>query len=300
MKKLIRYIKKPSNIIIYLSNKSFFKWISDKVYLKIKFKLIMGKSLNFEKVQTFNEKLQWLKLNDRKEIYTTMVDKYETKKYVSDIIGEKYIVPLLEVYDKFEEIDFEKLPNKFVLKPTHTSGNVFICKDKSKVDYKKLKKQVNKWLKRKYYYCHREWPYKNVKPRIIAEKYIEDAGGQDLMDYKLFCFNGNAKIILVCSNRKGSFKNTNFYDTNWNLLPFTRANHENNFMGIKRPEQLEEMLEIAEKLSKEIPFVRVDLYETNGNVYFGEMTFFPSAGFEGFKPKEYDKILGDMLQLSKE
>ena len=297
MNKIIKYIKKPSNVLLYLMNKNFFKWIPDEKYIKIKYKLEMNQKFNLKEPRTFNEKLQWLKLYDRKPEYTKMVDKYEAKKYVANIIGKKYIIPTLGLWDKFEDIEFDKLPKQFVLKPTHTSGNVFICKDKEKINYKQLRKMINKWLKRDYYLVHREWPYKNIKPKIIAEQYMVDDSGMKLKDYKFFCFNGIAQTILVCSNRNGSFKNTNFYDINWNLQPFTREKHKNSNEQIKKPKNLDEMITVAEKLSKDIPFVRVDLYEINGKVYFGELTFYPSSGFEGFEPEEWDKKLGDMLEL---
>ena len=297
MNKIIKYIKKPSNVLLYLMNKNFFKWIPDEKYITIKYKLEMNQKLNLKEPKTFNEKLQWLKLYDRNPEYTKMVDKYEAKKYVADIIGQEYIISTLGVWDKFEDIEFDKLPKQFVLKPTHTSGNVFICKDKEKINYKQLKRMVNKWLKRNYYLIHREWPYKNIKPKIIAEQYMVDDSGMKLKDYKFFCFNGIAQTILVCSNRNGSFKNTNFYDINWNLQPFTREKHKNSNEQIKKPKNLDEMITVAEKLSKDIPFVRVDLYEINGKVYFGELTFYPSSGFEGFEPEEWDKKLGDMLEL---
>ena len=200
MNKIVKYIKRPSNILLYLMNKNFFKWIPDEKYITIKYKLEMNQKLNLKEPKTFNEKLQWLKLYDRKPEYTKMVDKYEAKKYVADIIGEEYIIPTLGVWDKFEDIDFTKLPNQFVLKPTHASGNVFICKNKDEIDYKKLKKTVQKWLKRNYYLVHREWPYKNVKPRIIAEEYMEDQIGE-LIDYKVYAFNGQCDYVMVCFDR---------------------------------------------------------------------------------------------------
>ena len=297
--KIKTYVKHPSSILVNISNIIPIKFIGDRTYLKIKYRLIFGKKLNLQKPDTFNEKIQWLKLNDRKDIYTKMVDKFEAKKIVANIIGDEYIIPTLGVWNTFEQIDFNKLPNQFVLKPTHTSGNVFICKDKSTIEFNTLKKMVKKWMKRQYYYYQREWPYKNIKPRIIAEQFMEADDKKELNDYKIFCFNGVAKIILVCSNRKGLFKNTDFFDTEWNLLPFTRERHTNNINGIDRPMNLNKMVDIANKLSKNIPFVRVDLYEINRKVYFGELTFYPSTGFEGFEPEEWDKNLGEMLELPK-
>ncbi len=281
-----------NSIFLKLIKKSCMK-ISDKAYIEILYYCYFKSKLNLDNPQTFNEKLQWLKLNDRKDFYTTMVDKYEAKKYVANIIGEEYIISTIGIYNSFDEIDFNKLPNQFVMKCTHDSGGLVICKDKNKLDINEERKKVNKSLKNNYYYSGREWPYKNVKPRIIIEKYM----GSNLNDYKIFCFNGVPKYILVCSNRNGNFKNTDFYDVNWNLMPFTREKHQNNPIGISKPENLNEMLLIAEKLSKDIPFVRVDLYDIKNKIYFGEMTFYPSAGFEGFSPVEWDKKLGDMIKL---
>ena len=202
MNKIISYIVEPKKIILYLMNKNYLSFIPDKTFLKMKYKLMMGTKLDLENPKTFNEKLQWLKLHDRNPEYTKMVDKYEAKEYVANIIGKEYIIPTLGVWDKFDDIDFDALPNEFVLKPTHTSGNVFICKDKSKIDYKKLKKQVNKWLKRDYYRIHREWPYKNVKPRIIAEEYMENKDHTSIKDYKFYCFNGQADYVMICTGRE--------------------------------------------------------------------------------------------------
>lgn len=295
MKKIIRYLKHPSNIILYLMNKNFFSWIPDEKYIKIKYRLEMNKRLNLENPKTFNEKLQWLKLNDRKQEYTKMVDKYEAKKYVANIIGKEYIIPTLGIWDKFEDIDFEKLPNQFVLKPTHTSGDVFICRDKEKIDYKTLEKKVHRWLKRKYYYVHREWPYKNIKPRIIAEKYMVDESGTELKDYKFFCFNGKPKLLFVAVDRPQDTK-FNFYDLNFNKLPFMQ--HYKNFnKNVLKPKGFEYMVDFAKKLSKGIAHVRVDFYDINGKVYFGELTFYHFSGFEKFEPEEWDKKLGDMLKL---
>lgn len=292
MKKLVEFLKSPLKIFVYFNNRNI-KILSDINYLKLRYKITFHKKLNLDNPQTFNEKLQWLKLNDRKEIYTTMVDKYEAKKYVANIIGNEYIIPTIGIYNSFDEIDFSELPNQFVMKCTHDSGGLVICKDKNNLDINKARKKINKSLKNNYYYGGREWPYKKVKPRIIIEKYM----GDNLNDYKIFCFDGVPKYILVCSNRNGNFKNTDFYDVNWNLMPFTREKHQNNPIGISKPENLNEMLLIAEKLSKDIPFVRVDLYDIKNKIYFGEMTFYPSAGFEGFSPVEWDKKLGDMIKL---
>ena len=299
MKKIIKYIKHPSNIILYFMNKGYFKWLDDEKYLKIKYKIIMNKKLNLENPQDFNEKLQWLKTYDRNPEYTKMVDKYEAKKYVANIIGEQYIIPTLGVWKKFEDIKFEDLPSQFVLKPTHTSGNVFVCKNKDNIEYRELKKEVDKWMERKYYYLHREWPYKNIKPRIIAETYIENKNEIGLRDYKFMCFNGKVKCSFVCSSRNSKEGlHVDFYDLEWNKMPFTR-HYPNSSEDIKKPINYEQMIKLSEKLSLNIPFVRVDFYEANGKIYFGELTFYPGSGFEEFSPERYDKILGDMIKLPK-
>lgn len=295
--KIAKYIKNPQKIILYLMNKGFFNFLNDKKYIELEYKLKMNKKLNLENPITFNEKIQWLKLYDRKDKYVTMVDKYEAKKYVSNIIGNEYIIPTLGIYNSFDEIDFEKLPNEFVIKPTHTSGNVYICKNKKDINYKELKKIVKKWLKRKYYYLHREWPYKDIKPRIIIEKYMSDNKGQELMDYKLFCFNTIPKLTLVCSERFSSDNMCEtFFDENWNIFNFTEGNHRID-KSIKKPENYEQMKEIAKKLSENTSFSRIDFYEIKGKIYFGEITFYPNSGFEKFEPEKYDKIFGDWIKL---
>lgn len=276
------------------------KYIPDKIFLKYLYYKRMDKKIDLTCPQTFNEKLQWLKLYDRSPEYTKMVDKYEAKKYVADIIGEEYIIPTLGVWNKFEDIDFNQLPNQFVLKCTHDSGGLVICKDKAKLNIEDAKKKINKSLKRNYYYSGREWPYKNVKPRIIAERYMQNKNDEDLKDYKFFCFNGEPKIILVCSER---FSSSNmcetWFDENWNCLDIIEANHRIN-KKIKKPVNFSPMMEFSKKLSKNIPFIRVDFYEIDGKIYFGELTFFPAAGFEKFEPEKWNRRLGNMLELPRE
>ena len=280
MNKIISYIVEPKKIILYLMNKNYLSFIPDKTFLKMKYKLMMGTKLDLENPKTFNEKLQWLKLHDRNPEYTKMVDKYEAKEYVANTIGKEYIIPTLGVWDKFDDIDFDALPNEFVLKPTHTSGNVFICKDKSKIDYKKLKKQVNKWLKRDYYRIHREWPYKNVKPRIIAEEYMENKDHTSIKDYKFYCFNGQEDYVMICTGRETGHPKFYFYNKEWNFM----RNMSNDGMKLEgkleeKPIGIEKMFEIAEKLSQGIKFVRMDLYNVNEKIYFRRIYVFPSSGF---------------------
>ena len=256
----------------------------------------MGKKLDLENPQTFNEKLQWLKLYDRKGEYTKMVDKYEVRKYIAEKIGEEYLIPLLGVWDKFDDIDFDKLPNQFVLKCTHDSGGLVICKDKSKLDIDAARKKINKCLKRDFFKLTREWPYKNVKPRIIAEKFMADKSGGEIKDYKIHNFNGKPQFILVCDGRFSKEGITeDFYDTAWNHMSIKRPNVPNKIKQHDKPLALEKMLELSAVLAKDIPFVRTDFYEIDGNIYFGEITFFPASGLKRFEPNNWDYDLGKKI-----
>ena len=285
----------PNYRWLYLASLGRYNDWDDKKYLEKVFECIMGKELDLDNPQTFNEKLQWLKLYDRKPEYTTMVDKYAVKKYVADIIGEEYIIPTLGVWNHFDEIDFDKLPNQFVLKCTHDSGGLVICKDKNKLDLKAAKQKIEKSLKQNYYWFGREWPYKDVKPRIIAEKYMIDESGYELKDYKFFCFNGEPKMMFIATDR-GSDTKFDFYDIDFNHLPFTNG-HPNANKKIKRPKNYSKMLALAAKLSFGIPHVRVDFYNINGKIYFGELTFFHWSGLVPFEPEEWDYKLGNWLKL---
>ncbi len=269
---------------------TFTRIIPDRYFLEWVFPIYTGYKLNLDNPKTYNEKLQWLKLYDRNPEYTTMVDKYEAKKYVASIIGEEYIIPTLAVYDRAEDIDFTELPNQFVLKCTHDSGGVVICKDKSNFDKEAALNILKKGLKQNFYWKNREWPYKNVKPRIIAEKYMTD-GDDSLKDYKFFCFNGKAKAMFVS---KGRFYN--YFDMEFNKLPFEWG--VPNFKDtIEKPERWLEMISLAEKLSKSIPQLRVDFYYVEGKILFGELTFFTGSGFDKFNPSEWDAIMGDWIDV---
>lgn len=296
IKKLYTYLRHPQYFLLWLDIKGIVR-LPDDLYLKIFYKKKIGKKLNLKNPQTFNEKMQWLKLNDRKEIYTTMVDKYDVKKYVANIIGEEYIIPTIGVYDNFDNINFDELPNKFVIKCTHDSGGVVVCKDKSIFNIEIARKKINDCLKKNFYYLGREWPYKNVKPRIIIEKFLDDEKNEDLIDYKIMCFNGKAQCSFLCLNRRSKEGlNVDFYDLNWNKMPFERHYKQSNIV-MEKPENYDLMIELAEKLAKNIPFVRVDFYDIKGKVYFGELTFYPGSGMEEFNPEEWDKKLGDLLVL---
>lgn len=294
--KIKKVLKKPLWIIVFLNNRGL-HIIGDEKYLKILYKLVFDKDLDLINPQTFNEKIQWLKINDRKEIYTKMVDKYEAKNYVADVIGKEYIIPTIGIYNKLSDIDLSKLPDKFVMKCTHDSGGLIICKDKKQLNFNKEKKKIAKSLKRKFYYSGREWPYKNVKPRIIVEKYMEESDKKELKDYKLFCFNGIPQIVLVCSERYSSENMCEtWFDMNWNLIDVVESGHRID-TTISKPKKFKEMIALSKKLSKGIPFIRVDWYEIKGKLYFGELTFYPASGFEKFEPEEWNYKMGEMLEL---
>lgn len=274
--------------------------MSDEEYLKKLFYASMGKTLNLDNPQTFNEKLQWLKLYNRKPEYTTMVDKYEVREYIAQKLGTEYLIPLLGVWDTPDEIDFNKLPDRFVLKCNHNSGlGMYICQDKSKMDVGQVKKELWKGLKQDYYLTGREWPYKNVKRKIIAEKYMEDDAVHELRDYKFFCFNGRCKCFKVDFNRFVEHR-ANYYDPQGHLLDFgEKICPPDRTKNIVLPENLAEMISLAEKLSVGFPFLRVDLYDVNGKIYFGELTFFPASGFGEFTSEEWDERLGSWIKLPK-
>ncbi len=282
-----------------LASKGLLNWMPDRLYLKLRYKSRMGKKLNLDDPKTFNEKLQWLKINNRKPIYTEMVDKHDAKLYVAERIGEEYIIPTLGVWDNFDDIDFTSLPEQFVLKCTHDSGGLVICRNKKDLDLKATRKKINKSLKRNYYWHTREWPYKNVKPRILAEKYMEDSSTQELRDYKFFCFNGEMKIMFIASERYNEYTETrfDFFDRDFHHLDF-RNGHPNADIPPAKPEKFEEMCRLAEKLSVDIPLIRVDFYEVDGKIYFGELTFSHWGGMMPFEPEEWDEKLGSWILLS--
>lgn len=272
--------------------------LPDKWYLFFRFKNRVGYWPHLNHPRTFNEKLQWLKLNDRHAEYTQMVDKIDAKKYVASIIGDKYIIPTLGVWNSVDEIEWDKLPNQFVIKVSSDSGGIVVCKDKQKLDIEKAKEKLTNGWGKNYYVHNKEYPYRDLTPRIIAEEYKEDESGYELRDYKIFCFNGEPKILFVASDRQKAGEDTkfDFFDLNWNHLPFTNG-HPNSKEHIAKPKNFEEMLAIAKKLSVGIPQVRIDLYNCNGQIYFGEITFFHWSGMTAFDPVEWDFKLGKMIKL---
>lgn len=270
-------------------------WMSDEQNVKFMYRLHLEKTLNLENPKTFNEKLQWLKLYDRKDIYSIMVDKYRVKEYVANIIGKEYIIPTLGVWDHYDDIDFNVLPEKFVLKCTHDSGGLVICKNKSELGLK-TKCKIERSLRRNYYWIAREWPYKTVKPRIIAEQYMTD-GESDLNDYKFFCFNGKVKCFKIDFDRFANHK-ANYYDIEMNLLPFGERVCPPDFeRHFDKTENFEKMVQLAEKLAEGSRFLRVDFYNMNGNIYFGELTFYPNSGLGKFTDDKWDYILGSWISL---
>lgn len=295
-KKIIKIIKNPKKIIIFLASKGIIPY-NDKKYLKYVYKEKTGDDLNLDNPKKFTEKLQWLKLFDRNPLYPKLVDKYEVRDYVKKLIGEKYLIPCLGVYDNVNEIDFEQLPNQFVLKTTHDSGTVVICKNKKNFDISKAKKFLSKRLKRKYFYLWREWPYKDVKPRIIAEKYMEDKTYKGINDYKFYCFNGEPKIMFIILERNIKPK-MSFYDMNFNKLDMHQTFPDYN-KKIEKPKNFEKMIQFCKILGKNFPHVRIDFYECNDQLYFGELTFFDSAGFDKFSPDVYNDILGEWIDLER-
>lgn len=265
--------------------------------LKKWYKKRTGKILNLENPQTFNEKIQWLKLYDNSPLKTRLADKYLVREWIEEKIGKDYLIPLLGVWDNFDEIDFDKLPDKFVLKANHGCAWNIIVKDKSKFDKKKAKKKFDKWMKRNYAYkAGFEMQYKDIPPKITAEAFISDSKGE-LNDYKILCFNGKPQFIWIDQGRY-THRTENIYDTKWNLQPFLLT-YENSKEEVPPPKNLEKMIELAEILSKDFALVRVDFYNVDGKIYFGEMTFTSASGVDVFKPEEYNLKLGQMLELPK-
>lgn len=296
--KIKKFLKNPLLLFVTLGHRGFFNWMDDERYLKIVYRIQMGKKLNLDPPVTFNEKIQWLKLYDRKPKYTMMVDKYEAKKYVADLIGEQYIIPTLGVWNHFDEIDFDKLPNQFVLKCTHDSGGLIICRDKEKLDKEKARRKLENCLKHNFFWGMREWPYKDVKPRIIAEEYLEDTQTQKLIDYKFYCFHGNPMLLYVSEGLEDHFTaKISFLNMDWTRAPFFRSDYKDFEILPDRPREYDRMISVAETLSKGVPFIRVDLYEVRGKIYFSELTFSPCSGMMPFEPEEWDKKLGEWLKL---
>ena len=289
----MKVIRHSVNLMLSL----FGRFLSDKNYYRLQYFVILGRFPNIDNPSLFTEKLQWLKLNDHNTMYTKLVDKYEVKEYVSNIIGAQYVIPTLGVWNSPDEIEFDTLPDRFVLKTTFGGGcdGVIICRDKSSIDYGETIIKLRKSFETNPYLRAREWPYKNVPHRIIAEKYMEDDSGE-LRDYKFYCFNGIPKVMLVASNRFSNH-NFNYFDMDFNVLPITSAMGSQSDSCIERPVCFEEMKEIAKKLAKDLTHVRVDLYCCQDKVYFGELTFYDSSGYDDLNSKEWNQKFGNWLSL---
>ena len=272
-----------------------FRWIPDKAYIQLNYYARFHKFANLKNPTTFNEKINWLKLHDRNPLYSKLVDKYEVKKIVGEKIGEEYIIPTLGVWDRYSDIRFDELPDKFVLKCTHDSEGVEIIKNKATLDKDSIGKKLERSLDQNFYYIGREWPYKNIIPRIIAEPYIEDLKTGELRDYKFLCFNGEPKVLYVATNRSKRVK-FDYYDMDFNHLNI-KQKYENSSYHITKPELFDEMIFLSKKLSRDFKHVRVDLYEANKKVYFGELTFYHFSGFTPFNPPRWDYEFGRWLDL---
>lgn len=291
-------ISEPIKVIYVLGRRGILSWMSDENYLRLAYYAVFKEKLDLDTPTSFNEKLQWLKLHDRRQEYTMMVDKYQVRNYIAQAIGEEYLIPLLGVWDDPEGIDFDALPQQFVLKCNHNSGlGMCICKDKSTLDISRVKKELKRGLRENYFLIGREWPYKDVPRKIICEKYMTDGKTEGLTDYKFYCFDGQVKAVMMVTNRfvKGKTR-FDFFDRDFHHLPLT-GGVPNSEIPPSKPDDFEKMIEIAETLSKGIPHVRVDLYLSDGHIYFGELTFFDGSGFLKFDPIEWDYQLGNWLSL---
>jgi hypothetical protein len=271
--------------------------LPDAAYLKLMYRRQVGRKLSLQDPRSFNEKLQWLKLYDRNPAYIEWVDKYAVRQYIADRIGKEYLIPLIGVWDSPEEIDFDALPGRFVLKCTHDSGGVVICEDKKTFDAKGAREKLRRYMRKNYFWIGREWPYKNIRPRIICEQYMSGEAGGELKDYKFLSFNGEVKCLFVCLNRDSKEGlNVDFYDLDWNAMPFER-HYKRSGQALLKPRNFDKMIALAQTLSKNIPFIRVDFYEADGKIYFGELTLYPGNGFEEFTPESYDDLLGSWIHL---
>ncbi len=298
--KIFSIINNRDYRFLFFAGRGCYKAWPDDEYLKRIYKAITKEDLDLEEPHNFNQKMQWLKIHDRKDIYTQCADKYMVKELVGKSIGDEYIIPTLGVWSHAKDVDFQKLPDKFVLKTTHDSGGVIICRDKRNFDIKKARKFLSRRLKKNFFYFLREWPYKNIHPQIIAEEYISECDKLDVNDYKVFLFGGVPYCIQVDYDRFTDHHRL-FFDQYWNNLQFTTCYAIGNSNRVKKPECLNELLELSKKLSKILgnpPFIRTDFYIVGKRIYFGELTFYHGSGTEEFFPSEYNSILGDKIDLT--
>jgi len=290
------YTKNPRKLVRTLGARNCLNWIPDKQYLKMVYYAETGAKLDLDNPTTFNEKIQWLKLYDRNPLYIKTSDKFEVRKYIADKIGDEYLIPLLNVWETVDDIDFDLLPESFVLKCTHGSTSNIICKNKNNLEIDSTKALISKWMKRNWFWFGREWPYKHIPPRIIAEAYMVDESGYELKDYKFFCFNGIPRLIQVHFDRYTNSK-IKFFDTNWNYLPISSRYKTDPDKIIKKPERFYTMLDLAGKLSVGFPYMRVDFYSIGNSIFVGELTLYPASGFGMFSPDEWNYTLGGWIDL---
>ncbi|MCG5102603.1 ATP-grasp fold amidoligase family protein [Oceanobacillus alkalisoli] len=298
MSKLNKNIFKLSKWAIFFGSRGLLNFLPDKAYIKLVYYLKMKKKLDLNDTKEYNEKLQWLKLYDRKPYYEKIVDKYEVREIIKNKIGEDYLTPIYGIWENFDDIDFSELPSKFVIKCTHDSGGVVICEDKNSFNIQRARKKINKSMNRNYFWRGREWPYKNLKPRIICEQFIEQDDGEELRDYRFFCFNGEPKFISVdFSITDKSRTRRNLYDLDWNLMDEEMSYPKELNINVNKPNKLEEMIELSKILSSDIPHVRVDFYYVGGKIRFGEMTLFHQSGLGEIRPAKFNKKMGSWLKL---
>lgn len=289
-------IKSLRHYIERAGDRGLLNWLPDKPYLQLMYWTRLGKWPDLKNPRTYNEKLQWLKLYSRRPEYTAMVDKCEAKKYIAEKIGGEYVIPTLGVWDRFEDIDFDTLPDQFVLKCTHDSGGLVVVRDKARMDVAAAGRKIEQSLETNYYFHGREWPYKNVKPRILAERYIEDMEVGELRDYKWYCFQGIPRMMAIFCGRSRGATTADYFDTSFNHIDLTWG-YEKAATVPRKPENFEKMQQLAAVLSRDVPCLRVDFYEVNGSVYVGELTFFDGSGFDVIAPKEWDERMGSWVKL---
>lgn len=285
--------------LISLKRNGFFSFIPDKLYYNLTYRIHCHGWINWDNPLTFAEKLNWLKLYDRQDRYHQMVDKYDAKKYIRETIGEDYVIPNYGVYNTFEEIEFSNLPDKFVLKCTHDSGSVKLV-NKKNMNIAELADYFHQRIKVDFFhYSGREWPYKGLKPRIIAETFLENKDKTPLNNYKFHCFNGEPRYVRIEQGLHADDSiRVGFYDLELNEMPFKRSKRKPLGYDVVKPDNFQEMVDISKKLSKELPFVRVDLYNISGKIYFSELTLYPSSGYVWYDPSEWNWKIGDLLDLT--
>lgn len=292
---MMKRLKKITGLFLRLK---ITRILPDAIFLKIQYKYTTGRRLDYDNLVNYNEKIQYLKLTQRENIYTEIVDKIRVRDFVSNRIGKKYLIPIYGVYESLEEINFDVLPNKYVLKTNHNSGGYYIVSDNNSVSYKDISNKLKPMLRKNYYYFTREWPYKNIEPRIICEKYLEQGDDNELRDYRFFCFDGQPRFVAVdLSITDKSKVRRNIYDLDWNLMSVEISYPQETKISIKKPNQLSEMIDVARKLSKGFKHVRVDLYCIDNKIYFGEMTLYHQSGYGDIKPESFHEMMGSWIKV---